>query len=113
MKSGVEPTYINSDKASGKHDKRPGLENWLMALRQGDVLGVWKLDRLGRNLRYWVNTVQDLSEAGVGFKVQSRKGANSDTTTARGKIVFGLFAALTEFECALSIERTKAGLETA
>lgn len=113
VKSGVEPTHIYSDKASGKNDKRPGLENCLKALRQGDVLVVWKLDRLGRNLRHLVNMVQDLSEAGVGFKVLMGKGANIDTTTAGGKLVFGIFAALAEFERDLIIERTKAGLEAA
>lgn len=113
VKSGVDPTHIYSDKASGKNDKRPGLENCLKALRQGDVLVVWKLDRLGRNLRHLVNTVQDLSEAGVGFKVLMGKGANIDTTTAGGKLVFGIFAALAEFERELIIERTKAGLEAA
>jgi DNA invertase Pin-like site-specific DNA recombinase len=113
VKSGVDPTHIYSDKASGKNDKRPGLENCLKALRRGDVLVVWKLDRLGRNLRHLVNTVQDLSEAGVGFKVLMGKGANIDTTTAGGKLVFGIFAALAEFERELIIERTKAGLEAA
>jgi DNA invertase Pin-like site-specific DNA recombinase len=113
VKSGVDPTHIYSDKASGKHDKRPGLENCLKTLRRGDVLVVWKLDRLGRNLRHLVNTVQDLSEAGVGFKVLMGKGANIDTTTAGGKLVFGIFAALAEFERELIIERTKAGLEAA
>jgi DNA invertase Pin-like site-specific DNA recombinase len=113
VKSGVDPTHIYSDKASGKNDKRPGLENCLKALRRGDVLVVWKLDRLGRNLRHLVNTVQNLSEAGVGFKVLMGKGANIDTTTAGGKLVFGIFAALAEFERELIIERTKAGLEAA
>jgi DNA invertase Pin-like site-specific DNA recombinase len=113
VKSGVDPVHIYSDRASGKTDKRPGLENCLKALRQGDVLVVWKLDRLGRNLRHLVNTVQDLSEAGVGLKVFMGKGANIDTTTANGKLIFGIFAALAEFERELIIERTKAGLEAA
>ncbi len=113
VKSGVDPTHIYSDKVSGKNDKRPGLDNCLKALRKGDVLVVWKLDRLGRNLRHLVNTVQDLSEACVGFKVLMGKGANIDTTTAGGKLIFGIFAALAEFERELIIERTKAGLEAA
>jgi len=60
-----------------------------------------------------VNTVQDLSERNVGFKVLTGKGANIDTTTAGGKLVFGIFAALAEFERELIRERTKAGLASA
>ena len=113
VKSGVAPNHIYSDKASGKKDDRPGLANCLKALRQGDILVVWKLDRLGRDLRHLVNTVQDLSERNVGFKVLTGKGANIDTTTADGKLVFGIFAALAEFERELIRERTKAGLASA
>ena len=113
VKSGVTPNHIYSDKASGKKDDRPGLANCLKALRQGDILVVWKLDRLGRNLRHLINTVQDLSERNVGFKVLTGKGANIDTTTADGKLVFGIFAALAEFERELIRERTKAGLASA
>jgi DNA invertase Pin-like site-specific DNA recombinase len=113
VKSGVIPNHIYSDKASGKKDDRPGLANCLKALRKGDILVVWKLDRLGRNLRHLVNTVQDLSERNVGFKVLTGKGANIDTTTADGKLVFGIFAALAEFERELIRERTKAGLASA
>lgn len=112
-KAGVAPNNIYCDKASGKKDDRPGLSNCLKALRKRDVLVVWKLDRLGRDLRHLVNTVQDLSERGVGFKVLMGKGANIDTTTASGKLVFGIFAALAEFERELIRERTKAGLEAA
>ena len=68
---------------------------------------VWKLDRLGRDLRHLVNTVQDLADRGVGFKVLSAQGADIDTTTATGKLVFGIFAALAEFERELIRERTR------
>ncbi len=112
-KAGVKTKNIYSDRASGKRDDRPGLEGCLKALRRGDLLVVWKLDRLGRNLRHLVNTVQDLSERGVGFKVLTGQGANIDTTTAGGKLIFGIFAALAEFERELIRERTKAGLEAA
>ncbi len=112
-KAGVKAKHIYSDRASVKRDDRPGLANCLKALRKGDVLVVWKLDRLGRNLRHLVNTVQDLSERGVGFKVLTGQGANIDTTTAGGKLIFGIFAALAEFERELIRERTKAGLEAA
>lgn len=112
-KAGVAPNNIYCDKASGKKDDRPGLANCLKALRRGDVLVVWKLDRLGRDLRHLVNTVQDLAERGIGFKVLTGKGASIDTTTASGKLVFGIFAALSEFERELIKERTKAGLAAA
>lgn len=111
--SGVAKTHIYQDKASGKQDDRPGLEACLKALREGDTLVVWKLDRLGRNLKHLVSTVQDLSERGVGFKVLSGQGANIDTGTASGRLVFGIFAALAEFERELIRERTIAGLDAA
>ena len=72
------------DLASGVRDDRPGLDSCLRALRKGDVLVVWKLDRLGRNLAHLVNTVQDLSVRGVGLQVLAGAGAQTDTTTAAG-----------------------------
>jgi DNA invertase Pin-like site-specific DNA recombinase len=113
IEAGVSPKHIYNDKASGKKDDRPGLANCLKALRRGDVLVVWKLDRLGRDLKHLVNTVEDLSDRGIGFKVLTGKGANIDTTTAGGKLIFGIFAALSEFERELIRERTKAGLAAA
>jgi DNA invertase Pin-like site-specific DNA recombinase len=74
---------------------------------------VWKLDRLGRNLRHLVNIVHDLTAREVGLKVLTGQGAAIDTTSAQGKLVFGIFAALAEFERELIPERTKAGLESA
>jgi DNA invertase Pin-like site-specific DNA recombinase len=79
----------------------------------GDTLIVWKLDRLGRSLRHLVNTVHDLMERKIGFRVLSGQGANIDTTTAGGRLVFGIFAALAEFERDLIRERTIAGLASA
>lgn len=111
--AGVHQDNIYQDRASGKKDSRPGLESCLKALRKGDVLTVWKLDRLGRNLRHLINTVEELSERGIGFKVLSGQGANIDTTSAAGKFVFGVFAALAEFERELIRERTVAGLKAA
>jgi DNA invertase Pin-like site-specific DNA recombinase len=111
--AGVDPTQIYEDRASGRLDARPGLEAMLKVLRPGDILMVWKLDRLGRNLRHLVNTVHDLATRGVGFKVLTGHGASIDTTTAAGKMVFGIFAALSEFERELISERTKAGLASA
>ena len=111
--TGVDENHIYEDLASGSRDARPGLDAALKALREGDTLVVWKLDRLGRNLRHLVNTVHDLAERGVGFKVLSGHGASIDTTTPAGKLVFGIFAALAEFERELISERTKAGLASA
>lgn len=113
MAGGVDPAHVYDDAASGRQDDRPGLAACLKALRDGDTLVVWKLDRLGRDLRHLVNTVHDLTERGVGLKVLAGHGAGIDTTTANGKLVFGIFAALAEFERELIVERTRAGLAAA
>jgi DNA invertase Pin-like site-specific DNA recombinase len=76
-------------------------------------LVVWKLDRLGRDLRHLVNLVHDLKTREIGLKVLTGHGAATDTTTASGKLVFGIFAALAEFERELISERTRAGLASA
>ncbi|CAN5271228.1 recombinase family protein [soil metagenome] len=109
----VKPANIYEDHASGRQDERPQLLALLKALRPGDTLVVWKLDRLGRNLRHLINTVLELVERGVSFKVLTGQGASIDTTTPAGKLVFGIFAALAEFERELISERTKAGLASA
>ncbi len=111
--AGVAKEHIYEDRASGKLDARPGLDAALKALRSGDTLVVWKLDRLGRDLRHLVNTVHELEKKNIGFKVLSGHGASIDTTTPAGKLVFGIFAALAEFERELISERTKAGLASA
>lgn len=74
---------------------------------------VWKLDRLGRNLRHLVTLIEDLRHREVGFKVLTGQGAQIDTTTAHGRLVFGIFAALAGFETELIRERTRAGLAAA
>ena len=111
--AGVSSKHIYQDQASGSRDDRPALDACLRSLRKGDVLVVWKLDRLGRSMRHLVNTVEDLRERGVGFKVLAGSGAIIDTTTAAGKYVFGIFAAQAEFERELIRERTNAGLASA
>ena len=110
---GVNEENIYTDKISGSKDERPGLENCLKALRQDDVLVVYKLDRLGRNLKHLIQTVEDLTKRKIGFKVLSGQGVNIDTTTPAGKMIFSIFGALAEFERELIIERTKAGLQAA
>src|SRR5215472_14509807 len=113
LAAGVDPQHVYDDRASGMRDDRPGLTHCLKALREGDTLLVWKLDRLGRDLRHLVNTVHDLTARGIGFKVLTGHGASIDTTSPGGKLVFGIFAALAEFEQELIIERTKAAMAAA
>lgn len=113
LAAGVGAEALYEDKASGAKDDRPQLAACLKALRSGDTLMVWKLDRLGRNLRHLVNVVHELTERGIGLKVLTGQGAAIDTTTASGKLVFGIFAALAEFERELISERTVAGLASA
>ena len=111
--AGVDPEALYEDKASGKKDDRPQLTGCLKALRADDTLLVWKLDRLGRDLRHLVNIVHDLTQRGIGLRVLTGQGAAIDTTTASGKLVFGIFAALAEYERELISERTIAGLAAA
>ena len=111
--AGVAPEQIYEDQASGKRDDRPGLEACLKALRDGDALVVWKLDRLGRDLAHLVAIVRDLEKRGVGFKVLAGQGAEIDTSTPGGRLIFGIFAALAEFERDLIHERVMAGLSAA
>lgn len=113
IEAGVDPSQIYEDQASGKREDRPGLVSCLKALRPEDTLVVWKLDRLGRDLHHLINTVHELTGRGVGLKVLTGHGAAIDTTTAAGKLVFGIFAALSEFERELISERTQAGLASA
>jgi DNA invertase Pin-like site-specific DNA recombinase len=101
---------IIEDKASGGKVKRDGLDRVLEMLRPGDVLAVWRLDRLGRTLKHLIELMGELEGQGVGF--QSTTEA-IDTTTPGGRLVFHIFAALAEFERNLIRERTRAGLEAA
>ena len=113
LAEGVKEESIYQDYASGKRDDRPGLKNCLKALREGDTLIVWKLDRLGRDLHHLVNTVHELTAKNIGLKVLTGHGAAINTTTAAGKLVFGIFAALSEFEREMIKERTLAGMVSA
>ena len=95
---------------SSRKDHRPVREACLKALQPGNTLTVWKLDRLGRGLRHLVAMVDDLRSREVGLKVLAGAGAEIDTTTPTGRLVFGIFAALAVFERELIAERTGAGL---
>ena len=113
LAAGVAPERLYEDLASRRHDARPGLTACLKALQPGNTLVVWKLDRLGRDLRHLVTTAEALRGRGVGLKVLAGAGAQIDTTTANGRLAFGIFAAFAEFERELIAERTRAGLAAA
>ena len=113
LAAGVAPERLYEDLASGRKDDRPGLRACLKALQPGNTLVVWQLDRLGRDLKHLVTLVEELHQREVGFTVLTGTGAQIDTTTANGRLVFGIFAALAEFEAALIRERTRAGLAAA
>lgn len=98
------------DTCSGMTSERPGLGRALDAVRTGDTLVVWKLDRIGRSLNHVVGLVSDLQGRGAGLKVLT---GGIDTTSATGRLVFGIFATLAEFERDLIKERTLAGLAAA
>ena len=108
--AGVEPRRIYTDKASGKLAPRPQLDKAMAALRKGDTLVVWKLDRLGRSLKHLVNTLEALRERGVEFRSLTQ---GIDTATATGKAFYGMLAVFAAFERDLIVERTKAGLAVA
>lgn len=113
MKEGIEKEYIYTDKISAVKDKRLGLESCLKSLRKGDILIVWKLDRLGRNLKNLIEIIDDLNQREVAFRVLTGQGINLDTTSASGKMIFSIFGAFAEFERELNKERTIAGLKAA
>jgi DNA invertase Pin-like site-specific DNA recombinase len=101
---------IYEEVVSGARTERPVLQQTLAHLRQGDVLMIWKLDRLGRSLRHLIEVVTDLAQRGIGFRSLQE---NLETTTSSGKLVFHMFGALAEFERDLIRERTHAGLTAA
>ncbi len=101
---------IFEDRASGSRDARPGLDAALSYLRAGDVLAVWRLDRLGRNIKHLIEVVGRLEGSGIGFRSLSE---SLDTTTPNGRLTFHLFSALAQFERDLIQERTRAGLAAA
>jgi DNA invertase Pin-like site-specific DNA recombinase len=101
---------IFTDHASGAKTDRPGLKEALSYVREGDVLVVWKFDRLGRSLPHLVETVTNLHARGVGLRSLTE---DIDTTTPGGRLIFHVFSALAAFERDLVTERTKAGLAAA
>ena len=108
---GILKTAIFMDKVSGAKTERPGLTKCLESLTSGDILVVWRLDRLGRSMRHLITLVEDLRSKGIGFR-SLNEGA-IDTTCASGELIFNIFSALAQFERRLIQEGTKAGLSAA
>src|SRR5512136_1817425 len=111
LKAGVTKKLIFVDKIGGAKSARPGLDDCLRELKEGDTLVVWRLDRLGRSMRHLIDLVEQLRQRKVGFK--SICDGAIDTTTASGELIFHIFTALAQFERKLIQERTRAGLEAA
>ena len=107
---GVGCERLYEDTCSGAVTDRPGLTKALDQLRAGDALVVWKLDRIGRSLGHVVELVAGLQAKGIGLKVLA---GGIDTSSSTGRLVFGIFATLAEFERDLIKERTLAGLAAA
>jgi len=101
---------VFTDTASGALDEREQLTAALDYLRDGDVLCVWRLDRLGRSVRHLTETINTLAQRGIGFRSLTE---GIDTTTPAGRLVFHIFASLAEFEREIIRERTNAGLSAA
>lgn len=110
ISSGVDPRHIYVDKMSGSKDKRPGLDQALAFMTQGDCLVVWKLDRLGRSLVHLLDIINDLRSKGISFKSLTEQ---MDTTTSHGELLFNIFGSLAQFERSLIKERIMAGLKAA
>lgn len=107
-KAGCEKIF--TDKVSSVASARPGIEEALSFLREGDTLVVWRLDRLGRSLRHLIDLVGTLQERKIGFQSLQE---SIDTAHSGGKLIFHMFGALAEFERQLITERTRAGLSAA
>jgi DNA invertase Pin-like site-specific DNA recombinase len=103
-------TRIFTDTASGAQLERTGLTDALSHVREGDILIVWKLDRLGRSLKDLITRITELNNRKIGFKSITEQ---IDTTTSGGKLIFHIFGALAEFERDIIKERTNAGLAAA
>ncbi len=108
--AGVDARHLFEDHASGAKDSRSGLAKALDFVQPGDVLVVWKLDRLGRSLSHLLTIVKTLQERQVAFRSLTEA---LDTTTPAGEFLFHVFGALAQYERALTHERVMAGLAAA
>jgi DNA invertase Pin-like site-specific DNA recombinase len=108
--AGVEHQHVYVDKMSGTRDDRPGLLELLRTAREGDVIVICALDRLGRSLPMVIRTLDDLNSRGIQVK-SLREGV--DFSTPMGRMIAGVFASLAEYERTLIAERAAAARESA
>ncbi len=113
LAAGVGRESIYEDQASAKGDDRAGLEACMGALRAGDTLVVWKLDRIGVDLSHLIGTIHNLVKNGVSLKILSGPGSTVETATSAQELISSIFAALAEFDRASTKERTVVGLRSA
>lgn len=110
IRDGVGEQDVYHEKVSGAAKKRPQFTKMMRELRPGDVVTVWKLDRLGRTLRQVLETIDRIREAGAHLRILTQQ---LDTSTPMGKCMLAMIAAFAELERDLGIERTRAGLAAA
>ena len=110
LNAGVDQRHLFEDRASGARDDRPGLAKALAYVKPGDVLIVWKLDRLGRSLTHLIEIINTLKANQMAFRSLTE---GMDTATASGELLFHVFGALAQYERALITERVNAGLDAA
>jgi DNA invertase Pin-like site-specific DNA recombinase len=108
LQAGCEKIF--TDKTSGAKEDRPGLQEAIAYLRNGDTIVIWRLDRLARSIKHLITLVGQLNEKGIHL-LSLHEGI--DTSSINGTLVFHIFAALSQFERNLTRERTKAGLAAA
>lgn len=107
IRDGVPPDRIFFDKMSGKSQNRPGLRRAIKVCWEGDIIVVWKLDRLGRSLSGLIQTMEELEKAGIGFRSITEQ---FDTSAPGGRMLMQMMMVMAEFERSLIAERTKAGI---
>lgn len=110
LEGGCDPAHIYEEQISSTRSARPQLQACLKALRPGDVLVVWRLDRLGRSLSELITITEALDARGIGLRSLTE---HIDTTTAGGRLIFHVMGAIAQFERDLIAERTRAGLKAA
>lgn len=113
IEAGVSPDKIYSDMASGASDDREGMKYMLKSLNPGDTVVVWKLDRLGRNVKYLVNIIDELIKKNVHLEILTGACHGINMTTPEGRMFFHMAATFAQFERDLIRERIVAGIAEA